>query len=154
MKVPERRKAVIIGKHGETKLELELKTKTRINISEDIEISGEPIEIMEVESVITAIGRGFSPKDAMKLLDENNIFYVINIPKRGFERIRARLIGTNGKARRKIERTTKTSLAIYGKTVCIIGTTDNVKLAKIAIEKIITGAPHKNVYKTIRKIKK
>ena len=65
-------------------------------------------------------------------------------------RIKARLIGTKGKARRLIERMTNTHIVVYGKTVALIGKTDDVFIVKQAVEKLLGGSPHGNVYKFIK----
>ena len=61
------------------------------------------------------------------------------------------MIGSNGKARKNIERLTNSDIAIYGKTVSIIGNYDNVEKAFVGINKIIDGAPHKNTYRLLEK---
>ena len=108
--------------------------------------------MIPAENIIKAIGRGFSPKNAMELLDEEKTLYIIQISgnKASLERIRSRLIGTRGKARRNIERFTDTKISIYGKTVSIIGTYENVEKARNAVEKLMAGAKHKTIYKDIR----
>lgn len=154
IRIPEERRGVLIGRGGRTKIDIEMKTKTKINIGDYIEITGEPLNVFIAEIIIKAVGRGFSPKMALELLDEEKMFYIIDLPERGLERTRARIIGSYGKARKRIERETNTRLSVYGKTVSLIGKPDNVEIAKKALEKIITGSPHKNAYKTIRKIRK
>ena len=154
VKIPEDRKAALIGRAGMTKNEIESKTRTRINIADVILIRGEPLDVMSASHIITAIGRGFAPATAMKLLNESEMLYVMSLPEKGLERIRARVIGTRGKARRRIERATGTRLSVYGKTVSIIGSHDNVQLATKALEKLVGGSPHKNTYRAIRKMKK
>jgi ribosomal RNA assembly protein len=66
-------------------------------------------------------------------------------------RQKSRIIGTKGKARNSIEKMTNTNICVYGKTVCIIGKTETVVLAKQAVESLLTGAPHGNVYKRLEK---
>jgi ribosomal RNA assembly protein len=153
-KIPEKRIAVLIGKSGEIKKTIERKTGTWLNITDIIEIHGEALEVLNAENIVKAIGRGFAPKKAMELLDEEKELYIIEIPEKGVERIRSRLIGTRGKARRIIEKKTNTDISVYGKTVSIIGEHDDVKIARIAVEKIILGAPHKNAYRLMRKVSK
>jgi ribosomal RNA assembly protein len=98
-----------------------------------------------------AIGRGFSPKRAFQLFDEDMIFEVIflddstSTPK-ALKRIRGRLIGERGKTRRIIEEFTGTSLSIYGHSVSLIGTLERVNVAKEAVQMLLKGMPHKSVY--------
>ena len=67
--------------------------------------------------------------------------------------MKSRLIGTQGKAWKTLERLTNCDLSIYGKTVSIIGHIDTVLWAKKAVEDIIKGAPHGNIYKFLQEKK-
>lgn len=154
VRIPEARRAALIGKGGRTKAQLQKKTGTRINISDVIEISGEPLDVLAAENVVKAIGRGFAPNKAVELLDEDKLLHIIEIPEKGLERIRARLIGRFGKARRKIEWETGARLSVYGKTVSVIGDSQAVDVATAAVEKIIKGAPHRNAYRMIKRLKR
>lgn len=153
--IPEERFAVIIGKHGDVKRKIEKITKTKIKLDDGIEINGESTDVIIAENIITAIGRGFSPQNAMALVDEEKVLIIIEIAKneKSLKRIRSRLIGTNGKARRNIEEYTKTNICIYGKTVSIIGNYENAELAREAVEKLIKGLSHKSVYKFLEERK-
>ena len=157
LKIPKKRVAVLIGKKGETKRLLARKTKTKISVSKegDVIISSENnVNSFNTVPIVTAVGRGFNPEIALLLLDENFIFELISIKdfsrnEKDMERIRSRVIGTNGKAREMLEKMTNVSISIYGKTIGIIGKLENVDLARRAIEKLLGGAPHGNVYKFI-----
>ena len=67
---------------------------------------------------------------------------------------KARLIGTNGKARKSIEALTFTNISVYGKTVAIIGEIKEAEIAKQALINLIMGSKHGNVYAFIDKRKK
>ena len=158
MRIPKERVAVVIGKKGSTKRLLERKTKTKISISKegDVIISGQDnINLYVTSLVVKAIGRGFNPDFALLLTDENNTLEIIPIEdfskksKKGMMRIKARLIGKEGKARYMLEVLTNTHISIYGKTAAIIGEIYDVLLAKQAVEKLLKGAPHGNVYRYI-----
>jgi len=163
LRIPKDRVAVLIGKKGSTKRLIEQKTKTKLEVSTsgDVTLKGEDnIALFVTQNIIKAIGRGFNPDIALTLLDENNLLQIIPIKeftgksKKKFTRVKARLIGTKGKAKKIIEQTTNTEISIYGKTVSIIGPIENVDLAKRAIEKLLQGAPHAHVYKFIEAQKK
>lgn len=158
IKIPKARIPAMIGKCGCVKKSIEKTLDVKITCGEDIIIEGEPINVMDAENIIKAIGRGFSPECAMKLRDESFSLMVIPLPKdeRTLRRLRSRIIGTGGKAKRNIERLTKTDISVYGKTVSIVGTYDNSDLARRAVEKLISGFSHRSVYafleKELRKI--
>jgi ribosomal RNA assembly protein len=163
IKIPQERVAVLIGKDGEIKKEIENFTQSNLEISEegDVVITGkDSILLFTAREVVHAIARGFNPKIALLLLKTDFAFEVLNITdvvgksKGALERMRGRLIGTGGKSREEIERLTETYISIYGKTVGIIGEISNVALAHQAIGMILDGAMHKTVYRFLEKKKK
>ena len=135
----------------EHKDEIEKYANVKIDVNNEIKISGESFDIFLASDVIKAIGRGFNYETAAKLFKDYTL-YVIPIAKNRNEliRIRARLIGTKGKVKKKIEELTNTNISIYGKTVSIIGKGDKLNLARIAIEKIIAGYSHSNVFRFLK----
>jgi len=157
VRIPEERKAALIGRNGSTKNKIEKIAGIQLEIHEnDVEIIGEDLNVIYARDIIKAIGRGFSPKEALKLLDDDYQLLVLNArdyTTRNLEPVIARLIGTGGKTRRIIEEYTRTHISIYGKTVSIIGTAQDVHIASEAIEMLINGAPHKNVYIYLENIK-
>lgn len=163
IKIPKDRIAVLIGEKGSTKRLLEERTSTRIEIDSregDINISGEDnFNIFITKNIIRAIGRGFNPSTAIKLLSEDTYFELINLvdfagkSKSKMERLKSRVIGTRGKCRSTIERMTNTNIVIYGKTISIIGKDPDVVLAKRALEMILQGSQHGNAYRYIQQQK-
>ena len=163
LKIPKERVAVLIGKKGETKQEIENIAKVKLEIDSeegDVVISGkDPIQLFTAKDVITAIGRGFNPEVAMLLLKYDYGFETVSISdysktQSDHQRLRGRVIGEGGKARRIIEELTETYLCVYGKTVGIIGKFDNLSLARRAVESILGGSPHNHVYKWLEKRRK
>ncbi|MBW3015017.1 KH domain-containing protein [Candidatus Woesearchaeota archaeon] len=160
-KIPKDRIAVLIGKNGKIKKELEESTKTRIDIDSkdgDVHVYGkDAILLFNAREVILAIGRGFNPEYAFYLLKGDYILEVINLgdfvgkSKKALERIKGRIIGTDGKTRRLIEEMTEAFISVYGKTVSIIGEPTNLYIAKKAIESLINGSQHSAVYKWLEK---
>jgi len=109
-----------------------------------------------VREIIHAIGRGFNPQIAKLLLKQDYVFELVNMndfikTKNDLIRLRGRVIGTDGKTRALIEELTETYVSVYGKTVGIIGEAENVPIAKRAIESLLRGSPHSNVYKWLEK---
>ena len=163
LKIPKERVAILIGKKGETKKELEKQTKTRIQIDSkegDINIEGDDaLGLYTVREVIKAVGRGFNPEIARQLLKQDCICEYVSIPefvksRDQYRRLRSRIIGTEGKARKTIEKLTNTHISVYGKTIAIIGQSDDVLRAKKAVEALLRGAPHSHAYHNLEKAKK
>ena len=144
--IPKERIAVLIGELGSSKRSIEKLTHTKISIEDEISIEGESLDVLTAENIVKAVGRGFSPDNALKLTDESTALDIIQLPKTGLERIRSRIIGAKGRSRRNLEMLTNTNISVYGKTVSIIGTYENAAFAHEAVEKLIKGFSHKSVY--------
>lgn len=160
IKIPKDRVAVLIGKSGEIKRELEKNTGTNIRVDSqegDVTISGnDAIALFTVRELVKAIGRGFNPEVAQLLLKQDHVFEQVSLHdftknKDHMLRIKGRIIGKEGKSRRTIEELTETYISVYGKTVAMIGLPENVATCRKAIESLLHGSPHANVYKWLEK---
>lgn len=65
--------------------------------------------------------------------------------------MKGRIIGMNGKTRRIIEELTGASVAVYGHTVGMIGTLDQVEVAREAIGMLVKGSMHSTVYRFLHR---
>ncbi len=151
--IPEERKPALIGKEGKTKAYIERTTGTKIRVGDGVEIEGEPIAVITAHGIVLAIARGFPPKDAMLLLDEECCIDVISLrgetPK-AEKRLLARVIGRGGQAKKAIEEETGAKLAVYGKTVSMIGTAEQIAHAREAVELLLKGKTHAYVFKRLK----
>jgi ribosomal RNA assembly protein len=162
VRVPVERVGAVIGKEGATKrsLETDLGIKLGVDSKEGlVTIKADSVEKADpfiAMRVIEAIGRGFSPQRARRLLEEGTAFEVIDLRDFGrtensLDRIRGRVIGLKGKSRRVIEELTQCHLSVYGRTVAIIGDAPEVQLASEAVKKLASGSQHKTVYNELQK---
>jgi len=162
IKIPRERIAVLIGKNGEIKKKLETATGVNIKIDSkegDVFIEGEDaLQLYMIRDIIRAISRGFNPEIALLLLKQDYVFELIDITRYVKEnhmlRIKGRIIGKEGKARKIIEELTGSFISVYGKSICIIGELESVRLCKRALESLLQGAPHSVVYKWLEKRRK
>ena len=164
LKVPKERVAVLIGKSGEIKKQIESETHTFIQIDSkegEVAILGEDaLGLYSAKEIVRAISRGFNPDYALLLLKHDYAFEMFNITdyagkqKNSMQRLKGRVIGKEGKARRIIEELSEVHICVYGKTIGIIGEIENVSIARRAIESLLTGSPHSNVYKWLEKRRK
>lgn len=164
VKVSGNRIAVIIGKGGSIKRTIEERTETHLVIDSKegtVTIEGEdPVNVIRTVEVIRAINRGFSPDRAFVLFeDEDMLLDIMDLSgicttTKQLDRIRGRIIGKGGRAREQMEDMTGAFISVYGKTVSIIGTVDQVKLVRTAIEMILDGLPHESVFSYLDKKKK
>ena len=160
LKIPKERVPILIGKGGSVKKELEelLGVKLDIDSKEgEVTIFGEDsLKIYTAKDVVHAIGRGFNPDIAKRLLKEDYLFEVINLndvvkTKNHLFRVKSRIIGTRGKTRSIIEDLTNTNISVFGKTVSIIGQVENLAIARRAIESLASGSQHSAVYTWLEK---
>ncbi len=162
--IPKDRIGVVIGKGGEVKHQIEEKLGVKVEIDSregEILIRGSdqnPLSVLRAKEIFLAMGRGFSPERAFRLLDESQYLQVLNltdyVSENALQRIRGRLIGQRGKTRRAIEESLNVYVSIYGKTVSIIGDPQAVKMATQAVEMLVRGAQHSTVYKFLDKARK
>ena len=163
LRIPKDRIAVLIGKEGEVKKELEKSTKTTIDVDSkegEIVISGkDALMLYSVREVIRAIGRGFNPDIAKLMLKMDYGFELLSLAdyarnQKDMTRLKGRIIGEKGKSRRTMEDLTQTNICVYGKTVGIIGPIEYIADARKAIEQLLSGMPHAQVYKWLEKRRK
>ena len=162
VRIPVERVGALIGKEGSTKRSLEgdlgvnLGVDSREGLVTVKGVSTDKTDPFAAVRVIEAIGRGFSPQRARRLLEDGTSLEVIDLRDFGrsansLERIRGRVIGLKGKSRRIIEELTQCHLSVYGRTVSIIGEAAEVQLASEAVRMLATGSQHKTVYNILQK---
>jgi ribosomal RNA assembly protein len=160
VRIPKDRVAVLIGKNGETKKEIEQRTGARISVDSsegEVEVDTskvfEPIFSLTVLDIIKAIGRGLAPEKALRLLQENVYLRIVDIReyagknKNRIVRLRSRVIGSKGKTRKTIEKITGADISIQGNTVVILGELYEVEIAETALDMLLNGAEHSSVYR-------
>lgn len=159
IRIPADRIGVLIGKSGKIKSKIEQRCSVKLEIdseSGETLISGtgkiDDIQPFKAMEIVMAIGRGFSPENAMKLLKGENALHVIDLREfvgkspTQIERIKGRIIGEGGKARTNMENLSGTYISVYGRTVSIIGSPTQLKLAVNAISSLSGGSMHGSVY--------
>jgi len=163
VRVPIERVGAIIGREGSTKrsLERELGVQLEIDGKEGlVSVKSEGVDRSDplaAVRVIEAIGRGFSPQRAKRLLEEGAALEVIDLrdfagkSTKSFDRIRGRVIGLKGKSRRVIEELTHCYVSVYGRTVAIIGEAAEVQLASEAVRMLAAGSQHRTVFNSLQK---
>ena len=160
LKVPKDRVAVLIGEKGKIKRKIESETHTQMLVDSkegDVTVMGDDgLQLLVAKNIVTAIARGFNPQVALQLLKIDYSFETFNImdyakTKNDLIRLKGRVIGEGGKSRRVIEELTDCAVCVYGKTVSVIGEVETLEFARRAIDMLLTGSPHRNVYKWLEK---
>ena len=159
IRIPNDRVGALIGKSGNVKSTIEEACYVSLEIDGTtgevfIRTQGDvdKIQPFKAMEIVTAIGRGFSPENAMTLLKGENALHVIDLREfagksnANVERIKGRIIGEGGRARRNMENLSGTHISVYGRTVSIIGDSSKLRLAVDAISSISSGSMHGAVY--------
>ncbi len=161
--IPRERVPALLGPSGSTKkrIEEELGISLKVDPAGVVEISlskpmsegGDPVALLKAKDIVQAIGHGFRPDVALKLLEDDMSLIVIDVSEHvgkdpeDCTRVKARIIGTGGKTRRIIEENAHVDVSIYGDAVAIIGRPEDASAAQQAVMMLINGAPHSAVYK-------
>ncbi|MXY60682.1 MAG: RNA-binding protein [Cenarchaeum sp. SB0665_bin_23] len=158
--VPSDRIGVIIGKAGGTKRAIEESCGVSVTINSqtgEVNIESASDDVMSVQpfkatNIVLAMARGFSVSNAMLLMDDSYRLHVINLQEYvgkssgALGRIRGRVIGENGRARRNLEQLGQSRISVYGKTVSIIAKEDRMRTVIAAIHSILSGSMHAAAY--------
>lgn len=160
LRIPADRVGALVGKGGASKKMLEERTGIKIDVSADGDVvihdeaeGVEPINAVKILDVIRAIGRGFNPDKAMKILDDDDMYLqTIDIKEavgdrdNQVARARGRLIGRKGRTRELIEELADVYMSVYGNTVSLIGNSVSLPIASTAVEMLLHGSEHSTVY--------
>ena len=162
LKIPMDRVGVLIGHNGQTKKELEEKCGVMLKIDSrqgEVVINQEedtdPLSIINVENIIKAIGRGFSPENAFMLFKEESDFFSFDLhdyagkKESHVRRLKSRVIGKEGKTRKVLEDLTDSKISIYGHTVSIISDMMKMNILKKAVDMLLTGSKQATVYRFV-----
>ena len=160
IRIPGDRIGVLIGNNGKTRRGIESTFGVKITVESDsggveIKVNQDQPDVsvmFTVKNIVKAIGRGFSPKKALMLQDEDNDIMVIDLEeyvgtsKNAQNRVRGRIIGKEGKSRELLEELTECQVSVYGGTVALIGPYEMLQVAKEAVEMLLNGSFHKTVW--------
>jgi ribosomal RNA assembly protein len=155
LKIPKERIAVLIGAKGDTRKRIEEVTHSTIDIDSDeggVRIHGsDALGLFTAREIVRAVSRGFNPDIAIQLIKQDTGFEIIPLASHArnqddMARLKGRVIGEGGKARRVIEDLTGCAVSVYGKTIAIIGPIEAVPACRKAIEALLSGQAHASVY--------
>lgn len=143
---------VLADKSHLRKIEQACECKITINEKNLITITeGSAYNEFVAKNIVTAIGRGFTVEQALMLLKEDYYFSYIDLrqilgDQKRILRVKARIIGENGRAKKYIESVSAAKISVYGHTVGFIGKIEEVEEAETAVRTLIDGGTHKLAY--------
>jgi len=165
-RIPKDRIGALIGPDGQVKEDIEKRLGVELTIDSetgDVTITlakedADPSLLFRAKEVITAIGRGFSPDRAYRLIkDEDAVLEVIDLREifgrspSDLQRVKGRIIGQEGKTRRIIEELTEADVSVHGHTVSIIANMDQMEIAREAVQMLLRGSQHSTVYRFLHR---
>ena len=162
--VPLERVGALIGKSGRVKAKIEKICSVSLSIDGQtgeiiVRGSGDDVENVmpfKAEEIVLAIGRGFSPDKAMRLLEGENSLHIIDLREfvgkstAQIERVKGRIIGEGGRVRKNVEELSGATISVYGRTVAIIGEGKQLRSAVQAITALSNGSTHGKVYNDLQ----
>ncbi len=166
VRVPPERLGSVIGEAGRVKKELMERTGTVITVDTEngiVIVEGEsdrvsPYNVMKAAEVVKAIAYGFPADKAMRLLDEDKVLVVVDLKMlvgdspNHLKRVKGRIIGEGGRARRTLEQMTGTDIVVGDYHVAIIGDYERAMAAKQAVEMLVEGRMHSTVYRHLERV--
>jgi len=166
-RIPDDRVGVLIGAGGRTRREIAKRAGVEIEVDTsegEVRLSGadtDPVAVMKARDTVLAIGRGFSPERAMRLLKDGTFLGVLDIKfatgkreKSALRRIRGRVIGTGGRARTRLEELSGCFVSVYGSTVALIGDSDQLERATRAVGLLLRGSEHSTVFHLLVRLRR
>lgn len=166
VRIPKDRIGALIGPEGRIKQRIEKQLNIEMTIDSetgDVTLTlapnaEDPSVLFRAKEVVTAVGRGFAPDRAFRLIqDEDALLEVIDLREifgrslSDLERVKGRIIGQEGKTRRIIEELTDAEVSVYGHTVSIIADAEEMDIAREAIQMLLKGRQHSSVYRFLHK---
>jgi ribosomal RNA assembly protein len=166
IKIPGERIGALVGPEGRVKATIEERLSVNLQVdsqSGDVQVTlqpavQDPTVLFRAREVVTAIGRGFSPNHAFRLLeDDETVLEMIDLRETvgrspsDLKRLKGRVIGKEGKTRKIIEELSEANISVYGHTISIIGKTDQAAIAREAVQMLIRGSLHGTVYRFLHK---
>ena len=86
IKIPEDRIAVLVGTKGVTKRKIQKLSDTKITVNSEegeVKVEGDDsLKVLMARDIVKAVGRGFNPEIAVKLLEDDNILESYNGPEK------------------------------------------------------------------------
>jgi ribosomal RNA assembly protein len=162
IKIPGDRIGALVGPEGTVKNVIERKLSVDLDVNSEtgtVQITvppeaEDPTVLFRAKEIVTAIGRGFAPDHAFRLLDDDEIMFemidlreTVGRSPSDLKRLKGRVIGKEGKTRRIIEELSEANISVYGHTISIIGYPDQSAIAREAVRMLIRGSLHGTVYR-------
>lgn len=116
---------------------------------------GPPDRVAKVSDLIQLVTHGVSLKRAQEyfLKDEYYVKIDLNdtLAPKDVTRTVARIIGSKGSFKRKLEELTEADIVVHEGSVMIMGSYSSIELARLAVEEVILGKPQSVVIRNLER---
>lgn len=137
----------------EKELKIKLTTKGKI-----VFVNGNAEHEYNAIEILKAINLGFSTESALRLLLDNINLQIVNIKditkRNDLLRVRARIIGTQGRTLKTLNKLTKCTLSLHNNQIGIIGDAREIEDAIQSVTSLINGSKQGNVYGRLERQRK
>ncbi len=156
--IPENRAKLLKSKETMDEFTAKLGCGLRLDGNE-LTIEGSALSEYNARNVMQAFARGFDIATSCLLLGEDCFFESVDMKaflKRSdrVKRIKARIIGREGKTKEYVQEVSGARVCVYGGTVSFIGTIGQIKTARAAMDTLLEGGTHNKAYIMMQKEKK
>jgi ribosomal RNA assembly protein len=165
-KIPVERVGILLSNKGEIIKTIQQRLDVKISIDPSLgsvviepSKSDTPVNnLFKAKDYIEAIGYGFSPERAERVLGEDQVLLIIDLkdqlrlPDNHLKRIKGRIIGEEGRARRNLEEISGCYISVYENYIAIIGDYESANAVKEAIQLLIEGREHSTVYRYLKRL--
>ncbi|KPA86409.1 hypothetical protein ABB37_00587 [Leptomonas pyrrhocoris] len=140
---------------------VDLRTSPSTSTAEgDENVASCKVMLQKAEDFVKAVIAGFDVRDAVALLRMDDVYIEgfeikdvrANLQGDNLSRCIGRISGSHGKTKYTIENVTRTRLVVADTKIWIMGTTQNIRVARDAICDLIRGSPAAKVYTRIRAV--
>jgi arCOG04150 universal archaeal KH domain protein len=154
VRIPQERVGNLIGEDGENLERIEDRTETGLDVEDDnlARVEGSGLGAMDAQRIVKAVGRGFGIDEAIKLARQDYTLHVMDVgdyasTQNSVERLKGRVIGRDGDAKRHIEKEADVEMSVYGSTVSVIGEARKIEVVIQVVESLLNGSSHSTAYK-------
>lgn len=142
------------------RLEVRMNLKTKAVDIRTCKETADVALLQKAEDFVKAVVAGFEVRDALALLRMDDIYIDsfevkdvrANLQGDNLSRCIGRMSGAHGKTRFTIENVTRTRIVIADTHIHVMGSTQNIRVARDAICDLIRGSPAAKVYNRIRAV--
>ena len=123
---------------------------------EGLQLDGPPGDVWAAKQVLSAMNLGFAPQKAFKLFNDTFFIEVLDLKllvknEKAIARLKGRVIGEQGSAKRTLEELSGASLAVSETEIGILGEFEDLADAKEAVLRLLEGSTHSGVFAFLEK---